>query len=241
MRDECEITREQIEAWLSPARYSSYLSVADGKDDVALALYLWNTGLVQAVLRDVSFFEVALRNAYNSCLEKGFDGDEHWLFDEESPIRRPILRTNKRKQLVDSNRINRNTIDHLLDGPGSEATPDDVIANLTLGFWTHMTDTNHERDLWIPTIHKAWNPGTSRKSLHRTLSEINKVRNRAAHHEHLFAPLGAECATRKACDDAMLLFGQLQPEVFEYVYGDMPKSSVDSYIEEHPAPCALTI
>lgn len=244
MADEKEITREQIEAWLSSARYASYLAAADGDDITAFELYLWNTGLAQAVLRDVSFFEIALRNAYNRCLDNGFDGEAHWLFDDASPIRRPILRTNKRKMIVDSNRINRNTIDRLCNGlesNGSVATPDDVISNLTLGFWVHMTDAKHERDLWIPLLHKVWKAGTSRKKLFGILADINNTRNRAAHHEHLFSIGNADCKTKESCRNAVELFSELQPDIAVRIFGESLKSSVDDYLAKNPAPCDVNV
>ena len=60
-----KIDRAHVISWLSEPRYSKYLEVTRGDDAVALDLYLWNIGLAQAVLKDVSFFEVALRNAYD--------------------------------------------------------------------------------------------------------------------------------------------------------------------------------
>lgn len=63
MEDTLSISRSDIEAWLSSPRYKRYLEIAENDDALALELYLWNIGLAQAVLRDVSFFEVALRNA----------------------------------------------------------------------------------------------------------------------------------------------------------------------------------
>lgn len=60
-----KIDRAHVISWLSGPRYGKYLEVTRGDDAVALDLYLWNIGLAQAVLKDVSFFEVALRNAYD--------------------------------------------------------------------------------------------------------------------------------------------------------------------------------
>ena len=102
------ITWEQIESWLSPARYSRYLEAADGDDGAALELYLWSTGLAQAVLRDVSFFEIALHNSYERCLDEWWSSaghSAHWLLDPRSPLREPIMHTNKRKRSFDANRM----------------------------------------------------------------------------------------------------------------------------------------
>lgn len=74
MAEAPKIERANIESWLSAPRYKRYLEVADGNDRLALDLYLWNIGLAQAVLRDVSFFEIALRNSYNRAIEENFDG-----------------------------------------------------------------------------------------------------------------------------------------------------------------------
>lgn len=237
-----EMERGHIEAWLSVPRYEKYLELANDSDALALELYLWNIGLAQAVLRDVSFFEVALRNAYDRAISSNWDGADHWLFDDSSPVRRPILRTNRRGQVNDANRLNRNSIDHLRRGLRDGATADDVVSNLTLGFWAHMTDRSHERDLWIPAIHKAWPKGTDRIEVNSRITGINTVRNRAAHHEHLFVPAGEFCSTLKSCQDAVALFAQLESKACAYVYsGAGSMCSVEQYLHEHPAPCDVAV
>lgn len=242
MPDAPKIDRAHIESWLSAPRYEKYLEASGGNDSIALDLYLWNVGLAQAVLKDVSFFEVALRNAYNRTITSNWDGAGHWLFDDASPVRRPILRRNKRGQVNDANRLNRNSIDHLRSGLRENATADDVVSNLSLGFWAHMTDRSHERDLWIPSIHKAWPKGTTRSEVNDQIARINRVRNRAAHHEHLFVPAECSCATLQSCRDAVYLFAQLEPVACDYVYGgDITRCSVDDYLEENPAPCDVAV
>lgn len=242
MEHASDINRSDIETWLSAPRYKRYLEIAGNDDALAFELYLWNIGLAQAVLRDVSFFEVALRNAYDRAISNNWNGNDHWLFDDASPVRRPILRTNKRGKVKDANRLNRNTIDHLASNLGHSPSPDKVISNLTFGFWAHMTDKSHERDLWIPSIHTAWPTGTSRDNLNRKISEVNSVRNRAAHHEHLFVSEGQTCSTIEACKNAVELFSQLAPEACSYIYGDEGRiCSVSEFVSSNPAPCKVVI
>ena len=242
MSDAPKIARAHIESWLSVPRYGKYLEASGGDDSIALDLYLWNIGLAQAVLKDVSFFEVALRNTYDRVITSTWCGTDHWLFDDASPVRRPVLRRNKRGQINDANRLNRNSIDHLRSGLRENATTDDVISNLTLGFWAHMTDRSHERDLWIPSIHKAWPKGAARSEVNDRIAGINKTRNRAAHHEHLFASAGYDCATLQSCRDAVSLFAQLEPVTCDYVYGgDITRCSVDNYLKQNPAPCDVIV
>lgn len=105
-----------------------------------------------------------------------------------------------------------------------------------------MTDRSHERDLWIPIIHKAWPKGADRNDVNGRIAGINKIRNRAAHHEHLFAHAGCGCGTLRSCRDAALLFARLEPIAHSYVYkGNINRCSVDNYLEEHPAPCDVTV
>ena len=241
MPNALKMDRAHVISWLSEPRYSKYLEVARGDDAVALDLYLWNIGLTQAVLKDVSFFEVALRNAYDRTISSTWNRSDHWLFDGESPVRRPILRTNKRGQVNDANRLNRNSIGHPRNGLRENATADDIVSNLTLGFWAHMTDRSQERDLWIPIIHKAWPKGTDRNDVNNQIAGINEIRNRAAHHEHLFAHAGCKCATLKSCRDAASLFAQLEPVAHSYVYKScIGRCLVDNYLKECPAPCDVS-
>lgn len=65
-------------------------------------------------------------------IEGGMGG--HWLTSKLSPLRAPIIRTNRRGREFDANRINRNTVDHLLSTLGPSANMDDAVANLTFGF-----------------------------------------------------------------------------------------------------------
>lgn len=66
-------------------------------------------------MRDISYFEVALRNAYNDTMEARWDGERHWLLDGDSPVRRPVMRKSG-KGTVDVNRINRKIIDVAVSG-----------------------------------------------------------------------------------------------------------------------------
>lgn len=124
--------KEWLENWLSVPRFEYYLDAAKGNDEIALELYLWNTGLAQAVLRDISFFEIALRNRYDRCLTQLALTGDHWLFDDASPVRKPIMRKNKRGSVVDANELNRKQVDKLKKALG--VSPDRIISNLTLGF-----------------------------------------------------------------------------------------------------------
>ena len=113
---ESDETRAWVERWLSPARFDPYLGAADGSASKALELYCWNVRLCQTLMGDISCFEVALRNAYDRTLREAWDGDEHWLFDGLSPVRRAIMRTSKGGRMLDVNLPNRKAIGQALAG-----------------------------------------------------------------------------------------------------------------------------
>lgn len=228
--------REAAVLWMSEPRLETYL-VPCG-DDLALAmdLYDWNLRLAQATLHDVALFEVALRNAYDRCLKDGWEGD--WLLDDESPVRRPIMRTNRRGNVRDQNRINRRSIDELA---GARKSHDWIVSNLTLGFWTHMTDRSHERDLWIPHLHRAWPSGASRADVASKVSTINRVRNRAMHHEHLFNPTHDGASVTLACVYMEEIFAHLVPQEFRTAHPEMAPNDIRTFLGENPAPAEVAL
>ena len=157
-------TRTWAERWLSSERLAPYLADCEGDIDRALALYEWNVALGQVLMRDIFHFEVALRNAYDRVMCEGWHGDAHWLLDDASPARRPVMRRSKRGEL-DANRINRKAIDAVIGRLPSGATSGSVVSNLTLGFWVHLSDRSREAVIWRTFLYRAWPKGTDRRNL----------------------------------------------------------------------------
>ena len=69
--------REWAERWLSLERLAPYLAACGGDIGRALELYEWNISLGQVLMRDISHFEVALRNSYDRALREYWDGGVH--------------------------------------------------------------------------------------------------------------------------------------------------------------------
>ena len=240
-RRENEARRKWAERWLSPARFSTHLDACGGDAEKALELHEWNLMLGRALLGDIAHFELALRNAYDRVLTERFKGDEHWLFDADSPVTRPILRMSKARKLRDVNLVNRRAVEDARGRAHDPSDPDQVVAGLMLGFWAHMTDRSRERDLWIPYLHAAWPAGTDRAELNRKLESINKLRNRVAHNERLFNP-GKGGYPPKAIDaDINELFGALCPEAHGSLCDAGGRTTVERFLEEHPAPADVEL
>ena len=104
----CMAERSWAERWLSAERLAPYLEASNDDLDVALELYRWNAELGQVLMRDISHFEVALRNAYDAVMRECWRGNAHWLLDDESPARRQVAR---KRGKADANSVNRKIID----------------------------------------------------------------------------------------------------------------------------------
>lgn len=239
--DEASPKLEWAERWLSKPRLESYLALCGGDVDLALELHEWNVSLGKVLMGDITHFEVALRNAYDRALKEGLPGERHWLFDESSPVVRPIMRKSKAKKLRDVNLMNRKAIAEAQGRAHDPSDPDQVVSGLMLGFWTHMTDRSRERDLWIPCLHRAWPEGTDRAALAASLLSINRVRNRVSHNERLINPSDSALSPKAVDADILRLFRDLCPEAAASLYGDGVKTPVDMLLEESPSPVPVEL
>lgn len=231
-------TMEWAKRWLSVERLAPYLAACDGDIDRAFDLYEWNISLGQVLMRDISHFEVALRNAYDRVLCEGWG--EGWLTDDASPARRPVMRKSAHGTL-DANRINRKTIDAVADQLPDGAPRGSVVAGLTLGFWVHLSDRSREAVIWRTALFRAWPRGASRRDLQTRLYGILRVRNRVAHIERLFDPSRGELSPLRADTDAVSLLRALCPDAAERLYGSIAASPVERFCRDCPAPADVTL
>lgn len=231
-------TRAWAERWLSAERLAPYLSTCSGDVVRALDLYEWNASLAQTLMRDISYFEVALRNAYDRVMRESWGGD--WLIDDDSPARMPLVRRSKRGEL-DANHTNRRIIDAAVAGLPRGFTHGSLVASLTLGFWVHLTDRSREAAIWRTCLYRTWPKGIKRASLQHSLNGILRVRNHAAHAERLFDPVRAELSPLAVGSDVVRLLRGLCPEAAERLYGDGSVNPVELFCEEHPAPADVRL
>lgn len=232
--------REWAERWLSVERLAPYRACCENDIDRALSLYEWNVSLGQILMRDISHFEVALRNAYDALMRERWSGEDYWLLDDASPVRRPIMRKSKHGEL-DVNRINRKIIDSAVDGLPSGFTMGSLVARLTLGFWVHLTDRSRESELWRTNLYLAWLKGTNRSILQQSLDGILGIRNRVAHAERLFNPRTEKLSPLIVGRDICRLMGALCPDAARRIYGSGEKTSVGLFLENNPSPSEIVL
>ncbi|MGP5053265.1 Abi family protein [Brachybacterium sp. AOP42-C2-15] len=181
-----------VTEWLTPGRYNKYLKAA-GHDPVrALELYEWNARVSSALLHDLGHLEVGLRNAYDRQLlahplAAGQDWISRAIYDQ---LWAPHLVVGADGNTQDKNSTPRGAIKTARKyagyTDGGSVNRGKVIAEIMFGFWTYLTDSLHEKTLWVPSLRFAYAPGADRAQLHDALSLLRDARNRLAHNESIF-------------------------------------------------------
>lgn len=178
---------------VSTARLATYRAIARD-DDHAWALYRWSIDLAAAFTPLACDVEVTLRNTVHDRLTAHFGRDDWWastdlvLDDITSETLAEVVRRHK-KQLA------KGTI-----GPGK------IVADLMLGTWVMLLSRggtsalgraiDYEANLWRPALRFGFATGSftptgrarrpTRDAVHLRASNLQRLRNRAAHHEPIF-------------------------------------------------------
>ncbi|MFF4901142.1 hypothetical protein [Streptomyces sp. NPDC001068] len=153
---------------LSLPRLRRYMRAAHGDAPTAERLYWWNIEVSAALLGSLHCLELTLRNALHNALA-GHHGRPDWW---------AVACLNERGvKLVDDAR--RSCARRL-----SRTTPDDVVAELTLGFWVSLLSQGYDRHFWVPVLHSAFPHYRGRRDrLYKDLTSLVLLRNRVMHHE----------------------------------------------------------
>ena len=141
----------------------------------AVLHYQCNTELAESFYTCLSVFEVALRNAICRQLEIRTGRKDWYILFLTTPglvkLNRYITFANK--QIADRHEI---------------VTPDKIIAELTLGFWVSLFNSEYEKILWkdlrkaFPYMAKSIR---QRKNISAPLNILRTFRNRIFHNESI--------------------------------------------------------
>ncbi len=139
----------------------------------AIRHYQANIRLSESFYPLLSIFEVALRNSLNRELTKMYGRPDWYLEFNKSPELANLVReiTNAHQHITRRN---------------EKASAPKVIAELTLGFWVRLLNTEYELVLWhdlrraFPLLPKVQR---KRKTVSSPLNSIRNFRNRVYHNE----------------------------------------------------------
>ncbi|WP_420730030.1 hypothetical protein [Hwanghaeella sp. 1Z406] len=164
-----EDTISALKASLSEPRFSKYLTRASGNELFAIEIYLYKVRLAKAFLFPLGVAEVVLRNAVDDVLVQTYGANWH----QDETLRSQVLTAESLAALDKAiQRV----------GVGDRGK---VIAELTFDFWSNLFRTDYA-GLWRTKANIAF-PGLARgegrHEIQLLVKEINRFRNRVAHHE----------------------------------------------------------
>jgi hypothetical protein len=153
---------------LSVPRFAPYRAKTSGDLCAAIQLYWWNVGVSAAFYAPLHCLEMALRNAVHHQLAADLGRTDWW---EVAPLNKSGLRivADTRSKLATRAR---------------PSNADDMVAELSFGFWVSFVSNTYHRSLWAPCLHKAFPFYRGRRRpLHSDLHTMLLFRNRIMHHE----------------------------------------------------------
>ena len=168
-----EYSKEFFEKVFSTKRMERYFSLYPDKVDRAMLHYCCNLQLAEAFYISLSVLEVTLRNALCRELET-MAGREDWyaIF----PTTPGLVKLNRYVTQANNQIIGRH----------EDVNPSKVVAELTLGFWVSLLNSEYERLLWkdlrraFPFMPKS---ERKRKNVSAPLNQFRILRNRVFHNE----------------------------------------------------------
>lgn len=182
---------------LSTKRLSNYRKFFAAKDDNELyGLYCWNEAISMHLFKLISTTEVALRNQFHKALSQFYgvvgaaDSKDWYNFLQ--------LNHQSAKSLGKISHYRRKGRS-IAKAP--QPSPDDVVANLTFGFWPHLLDVSLDTHggpvdwgVMLPQVvpgHRQkttqyWQKQAEQDQLFARIDLVNELRNRVAHHEPIW-------------------------------------------------------
>lgn len=168
---------QDLESLLSESRLGTYYKLFPSNKAKAIEYYLLNTQISESFYPLLSTLEIVLRNSIHTSFSIHFKSDD-WFSKLTQPELIDQINVAKRKVLKSCSHI----------------TSDNIIAELTLGFWTSLFYKQYAKDFWKALMHIF--PLINSLDKHRDkiaykLDQTRRFRNRIFHYEPICNDLNA--------------------------------------------------
>lgn len=159
---------------VSAGRFAPYLAEQSGNEADAIRLYSWNIEAPAALLGAYAALEIGIRNAINDRLCALFNRSDWWY---AVPLSGSDLdQVQEAEDYLDRRK-----------GPGLWAAGH-LVAELKTSFWEGLLANKYHASLWDKGLAAAFpHYGGRRGDLRVRMERLRLLRNRAAHHEPIFA------------------------------------------------------
>jgi hypothetical protein len=151
-------------------RLRPYKTAAKTSGTHAEDLYRWNLQVSEAFYPALSCLEISTRNSMHEQLRVRYSRADWW---SRAPLHEQAAQ-----------KVTQVSADLRGRKGSSSLRADDIVAELSFGFWVSLLSRRYDRHFWVPALHKSF-PGYhgDRESLRDNLQAILLLRNRIMHHE----------------------------------------------------------
>lgn len=153
----------------SRPRLAPYLDAAQLDGTHAVDHYQWNLQVSEAFYPALSVLEISIRNAIHAQLQIRYGRTNWW---STAPLQSHHLAKVREAEAKASSRKR------------ASMSADDVVAELSFGFWVSLLSRAYDRDFWVPSLRKAFPYYRgNRRLLYDEFDAMRLFRNRIMHHE----------------------------------------------------------
>jgi hypothetical protein len=186
-----EQTFKDFERLVSKQRFRRYRRATASKQE-AVALYLWNVALSEALYPAFHFFEVTLRNATHLGLTALHGGNTRWFMDVAV-----LNQERHQRQVMDAiEELRKQGKGHFVGEDTDRDFPKEpprIIAELPLGFWVNLYSAPYADSIVTPIAANVFPNGpkevvrsAKQDILYPRLRAVLQLRNRVFHHEPIY-------------------------------------------------------
>lgn len=161
----------KLKNFLSSSKLKPYLDIEKDQEK-AIKLFVYNLKLSSELYKLIHVFELSTRNIFDIFLSKRYD--RNWI--------------NRNDLLTGNNGKNNKLIIDISNAKNNcknKKNKDDIISNLSLGFWVNLLSSSNNDKIWQSSLRKIFF-GYNRNEIHDIFMNIKDIRNRIAHHETIF-------------------------------------------------------
>lgn len=164
---------DNLKKSLSASRFLGYHQRGNEAD--ALAKYLWNTRLCEALYPGLQMLEVTFRNRVHAEVGKT-SGDPTWLVNEIGFLPAEEIDFITRAKQT-------------LKRDGCPVTEDYLVSEMKFGFWTSLLNARYEI-MWVKIIDRVF-PYMPKRTRTRgdasaLMNKVRRLRNAAMHHHSIW-------------------------------------------------------
>ena len=171
---------ENLVRLFSSNRLNSYKYNSNDSASIVLERYLYNIEVSKSLYPLLSILEISLRNRINEAIEAVIM--QNWLLKEIN--QQNILLSNEHNKLLEAKQ-------KLINKGHKNICKDDLIAELSLGFWIHLCTKKYKTMLWhkqgffriVFADYPNFSEFDKLSKVFPILQLMLKLRNRIFHHE----------------------------------------------------------